>query len=291
MGALVRILMVLLLCSAAQGAEYRRIACFYDGHAQNLAALGGGDRLVAVAASGSPQDFPGLARLSPRASPEEVLALRPDLVLMRPFNRQANPGLVEALERFGVAVVLMDPPSWEGFDDYLVQLAQAVGGLDSGPALARAAELRRSLAEGALAALEGRSGPRVFLEATARELRTCAPGSWAARLIELAGGRNVAASARPLRPGSPLAHWGPERLLEAASEEIDFYLIQQGPMNRRSPQELKSQPWFQALGDLEVLAVPERWISRPSLESLEKGGQLLLRSFFGPLAGTQEARP
>ena len=145
------------------------------------------------------------------------------------------------------------------------------------------AALRESIAAAAKASARGKRAPRVFLEATSKELHTCAPDSWAARLIQLAGGVNAASRAVPLRKGSSLAPWGVERVLETANSGLDVYLVQQGAMNAASLEEVRERPWFTALeasAAPRLAAVPESCLSRPSLLGLEKGGRLLVEIFY-----------
>jgi hypothetical protein len=71
-----------------------------------------------------------------------------------------------------------------------------------------------------------------------------------------------------------------ERVLEAAnSGGLDVYLVQQGPMNAATLDEVRSRPWFAAIG-ARLAAVPESCLSRPSLLGLEKGGEMLIEIFF-----------
>jgi iron complex transport system substrate-binding protein len=255
----------------------------YPGHTDNIVALGAGDRLVAVSRSedyslwGPRKDLP---RLPPKVGAEAVLALRPDAVFLRSLVQRMNPHLTGMLERAGVAVHVIDPPSWEEFEEYLARLAEILG---TSPEAARQqlAASRQAIAAAAKARASG-SAPRVFLEATSKELHTCAPGSWAARLIELAGGVNAAAAAVPLRRGSALATWGVERVLEASDSGLDVYLAQQGAMNAASLEEVRGRSWFAALKKRPSLAaVPESCLSRPSLLGLAKGGKMLVEIFYG----------
>lgn len=86
------------------------------------------------------------------------------------------------------------------------------------------------------------------MEATAKELHTCSPDSWAAKLLELAGGRNAAPDARAIRKGSAIAPYGLERILKAAAAgNIDIYMIQQGTMNASNMKTLVSRPWYPAI--------------------------------------------
>jgi iron complex transport system substrate-binding protein len=257
-----------------------RIVSLYPGHTDNIVALGVGDRLVAVSREDAAEPLlPDLPRLSPKVDAEAVLALRPDAVFLRSLVERMNPHLTEVLERAGVAVHVIDPPSWEGFGDYLARLAEILG-TDPNEARRRLAASRELVAESAKKAAGRRGGaaPTVFLEATSRELHTCAPDSWAANLIELAGGVNAAEDATPLREGSSLAAWGVERVLAAASH-IDVYIVQRGAMNVATPEEVRSRAWGGALECVRIVAVQESLLSRPSLLGLEKGGALLLEIF------------
>jgi iron complex transport system substrate-binding protein len=200
-----------------------------------------------------------------------------------------NPNLSDVLTRAGVRVVPLDPPSWDGFPDYLRQLAKVLG-LDPESGVEKLYSIRGSIAKKEGEALaSGMKAPRVFVEATSRDLRTCAPDSYAARLIELAGGINAAASAVPQREGSAVAPWGLERVLKMLDSGLDVYIVQSGTMNSATPDEVRSRPWAAALGGAELATVPEANLSRPSLLGLERGGEELLRIFYPRAAQNGEA--
>ncbi|MDR1622709.1 MAG: ABC transporter substrate-binding protein [Synergistaceae bacterium] len=269
-----------------------RIVSLYPGHTDNIVALGAGHRLVAVSRSEDPGLWDSgqsldLPRLPPKVGAEAVLALEPDAVFLRSLVERMNPHLTDTLRQAGVEVHVIDPPSWEGFEEYLACLAEILG-TSSEAARQQLEDTRAAIADAAAKASSHgkKSAPRVFLEATSKELHTCAPGSWAARLIELAGGVNAAANAVPLRKGSALAPWGIERILKAADSGLDVYLVQQGAMNAASLEEVRGRPWFTALA-LKVQSaprlavVPESCLSRPSLLGLAKGGRMLVEIFYG----------
>jgi iron complex transport system substrate-binding protein len=281
------LLFLIVVCGwgAPAQAAPRRIVSLYPGHTDNIIALGMGGRLVAVSRNETrdlwgPETF-DLPSLPQKVGAEAILALKPDAVFLRSLVARMNPHLSDVLERAGVAVHVIDPPSWEGFEEYLTHLA-AILGTSPDAAREKLAALRDSIADAAKASAHGKRAPLVFLEATSKELHTCAPGSWAARLIELAGGVNTASLAVPLREGSSLAPWGVERVLESASSGLDVYLVQQGAMNAASLEEVRERPWFAALrARPHLAAVPESCLSRPSLLGLEKGGQMLVKIFYG----------
>ena len=65
------------------------------------------------------------------------------------------------------------------------------------------------------------------------------------------------------------------------SSGLDVYLIQHGPMNRTTPEELAARPWAAALSKTRVAQIPEYLLSRPSLFGLKEGGEMLLKIFYG----------
>ena len=264
----------LLLPSAASASL--RVISLYPAHTENITALDGTSSLIALSESDSTELLPDLPRLSPRAGAEAFLALSPDIVITRTLARSLNPSTYDTLERAGVRVLTLDPPEWADFPAYLTSLAQAIG-LNPEGALQKFTDITQSIKDRVPA---GRPRPRVFLEATSRELRTCAPDSWAANLIALAGGENIARNARPLRPGSALASWGTERVLQAA-DSIDVYIIQTGIMNNASLKDFHARAMSRALHNAKVCEVPEKFISRPSLLGLEAGANMLMKIFWG----------
>ena len=279
-GLLLLLILLFYVCAPAALAAPLRVVSLYPGHTDNVVALGGEGLLVGISENDEPGLLPGLPRFSPKAGAESLLAVKPDVVLTRGLVERMNPNLSAVLSRAGVRVEVLDPPEWEGFADYLRALARI---LDRDPeaGVRRLDALRAEIASEAESKRAGRPAPRVFVEAVGRELHTCAPGSWAARLVELAGGVNVAADAVPLRAGSALAPWGLERVLKTASGGLDVYLVQQGAMNASTAKDVLRRPWAGALSNVRVAEIPESALSRPSLLGLERGGTMLIGIFYG----------
>lgn len=274
------VLITLLLLPLRAGAEAVRIVSLYPGHTDNIVALGEEKRLVGISKSDDDDMLPGLKRFSPKSSAEEILALRPDLVLTRSLAERQNPQLSRVLERAGVRVVSLEPPQWDGFAAYLRELSSLIGG-DPEAAVKKLENIRGAIAAETAAKSRGRH-PSVFVEATAKELHTCSPNSWAAKLIELAGGKNAAADAEAIRPGSAIAPYGLERILKAASAgRIDVYLVQRGAMNASDMNSLAARQWYPALKGVKTAVVPEKEMSRPSLLGLEAAGRRLIKIFYG----------
>ena len=230
--------------------------------------------LVALSENDDSDLLPELPRISLRSGAERVLALRPDIVITRSFAVRINPNMYDVLERSGVRIITLDPPEWDDFPHYLTELAQTLG-------LSPDTALRKldGIISGIKSRVPAKTSPRVFLEATGREIHTCSPESWAAKLIALAGGINIASDAKPLREGSAIASFGAERVLENA-QNIDVYIIQTGAMNSSTLSDFHAREWSRALVKVKVCEIPERYMSRPSLLGLERGGELLLKALW-----------
>ena len=268
------ILLLFTLCRSAYG-DTLRVISLYPGHSDNICALGGSELLVALSENDDADLLPDLPRLSLRSGAERLLAFKPDIVITRNFAVRLNSNMYDVLKRSGVRVIVLDPPAWDEFPKYLTELAQALS-LDSDSALQKLS----CITSGIEAGVPDKASPRVFLEATSRELHTCAPDSWAARLIALAGRRNVASNSMPLRKGSAIAPFGVEKVLENA-QSLDVYIIQTGAMNSSTIEGFRTRSWSKALNKARVVEIPERYMSRPSLLGLEHGGRLLLKALWG----------
>ena len=268
MARFVGIILMMIMISPVN-AETLRVISLYPGHSDNISAMGG--NLVALSENDDDDLLPELPRVSLRSGAERILALKPDVIVTRPFAERINPNMYDILRRSGVKVISIDPPKWDDFPEYLLTLAESLN-LNPINGISRL--------NIALEGLESPSAkkPRVFLEATSREIHTCAPDSWPARLIALTGGVNIAGDAKPLRTGSTIAPYGVERVLRNA-ESIDVYIIQTGAMNPATVKDFYAREWSSALSHARVYEIPEKYISRPSLLGLEKGIKILRKIF------------
>ena len=101
-------------------------------------------------------------------------------------------------------------------------------------------------------------------------MKTFSPDSMAVFALEVAGGRNVAGDAQPVRDTN-IAAYGKERILARAAD-IDVYLAQSGTMNPASIELIKAESGFQALRAVkanQVYIIDERLVSRPTLRLLD----------------------
>lgn len=260
-----------------------RIISLYPGHTDNVIALGGADFLISVSENDDNETLPDLPRFSLRDGAEKFLAMRPDIVLTRRLAERLNPTLSDVLRRAGVRVESIDTPNWDNFPDYLRRLAGILN-LNPEDGVEKLYALRNNIAQSALnfQQKDGKRAPKVFIEATSRELNTCAPDSWAAHLVELAGGVNIAKDVEPLRKGSAIAPFGLEKILKNLNS-VNIYIIQQGAMNAATVEDVKARPWASAFNfndDIKLTEISESILSRPSLLGLERGGRELLKVFY-----------
>ncbi|MDR3212274.1 MAG: ABC transporter substrate-binding protein [Planctomycetota bacterium] len=261
------LLAALSLPGAARGGEALRprLISLYAAHSDILLRLGARRHLVGVSGQ---EDFArpeweGEAPpvFSVRDDIEKYLAAEPDLVLARPQHLAGAARWREALERAGIRVLALQVRRPAELYPYWREIAGLVG------REAAAAEMIAAF-EAALAPYRKTSGrrPGVFLEAIHREVKTFTADSLPAWLVELAGGRNVAAGASPVRPGVVIANFGPEALLGVAGE-VEVFVAQSGPMNPVSLEELGRREIYQTLPAFRqgrVYQIEESLLARPT---------------------------
>lgn len=287
------VLVVLLALGTARGATvtdserrtlvfdrpFTRIVSLYPAHTENLLRLGL-DREI-VACSPADRALPDRPRVQFQDDPERILALKPDLVLIRPMISRGYPNLVRILEQHRVRVVSLQPTTADELFAYWQDLGALTGReaeaqrmiADFGRSLARiTAELRPIPAEGR---------KRVYFESIHRQMKTFAPGSMALFVLESAGGVNVAADAARMRETN-IAAFGKERII-ARADEIDVYLAQRGRMNPVRVEDITGEPGFaviRAVREHRVFLVDEELVSRPTPDLLD--GIVRVRALLYP---------
>ena len=287
------LLLVLVLClfatTAAAAASdraalplpgpFKRIVSLWPAHTENLVELGLDREIVAV----SPDDpLPGKRlRIACDDNPARVVALKPDLVLIRPMISRGYPNLVRILEQHRVRVVSLQPTR----ADELLAYWQALGTLTGREREAQAmiADFTRGLARISedLRSIPPEQRKRVYFESIHRQMKTFAPGSMALFVLESAGGINVAADAARMRETN-IAAYAKERIL-ARADEIDVYLAQRGRMNPVRVEDITGEPGFgviRAVREGQVFLVDEELVSRPTPDLLD--GIVQVRALLYP---------
>ena len=247
---------------------FQRIISLYAAHTRNLIDMGAETQIVAVGRSD--KQMPDLPKLSFRDDPERLLALKPDLVLIRPMLSRSYPQLVERLEENGVIVVSLQPTSVDEMFRYWENLGLLSGHQDEAARMiarfgAGLAEIRRQ-AEG----IPAEKRKTVYFESIHKRMKTFAPESMAMFVLESAGGINAAADAVQVRK-SNIAAYGKERIL-AKADRIDVFLAQEGRMNKVTKEMIMNEPGFQVIKAVrqdQVFLVDEKLVSRPTMGLLE----------------------
>jgi iron complex transport system substrate-binding protein len=258
----------------------RRIISLYSAHTENLFAIGAGEVLIGGHTTCVyPPEAAAFAVYDYNGDPEYIIAAAPDLVLIRPFIRRHSPNYVAEIERAGIPVVSLYAETLDDFDNYIRRLALLAG------AEAAAEQQLERFHQGLDQIREAAGGiekkQTVFFESTETETRTVSAGSFPALAVEIAGGVNIAADAKPVTPGSSIAPFGAERLLLHAGE-IDVYIIQRGAMNTGSGLAPAERPGYHAIKAIQnnrVFYIDEKLVSSPTFRYLE-GVQEIARFLY-----------
>ena len=257
---------------------FTRIVSLYPAHTANLLRLGLDREIVACSPADQLTDRP---RVQFQDDPERILALKPDLVLIRPMISRGYPNLVRILEQHRVRVVSLQPTR----ADELFAYWQALGTLTGREREAQAmiADFTRGLARitAELRSIPPERRKRVYFESIHRQMKTFAPGSMALFVLESAGGINVAADAARMRETN-IAAYAKERIL-ARADEIDVYLAQRGRMNPVRVEDITGEPGFgviRAVREGQVFLVDEELVSRPTPDLLD--GIVQVRALLYP---------
>ncbi|MCF8035767.1 MAG: ABC transporter substrate-binding protein [Desulfobacteraceae bacterium] len=265
------------------GRPFSRIISLYGAHTENLFSLGLDDEVIGVSRN---CDHPAAARqkdeFSARDGPERFLAAKPDLVLVRPMLDRGYAKLMDRLSDFGIRVVSLQPGTIREMKTYW----RILGRLTGHPVAAR--EMINRFENGVLQAkqISGqiREKKHVFFESIHDRFKTFSPGAMPLFALKCAGGRNVAADARPVR-NTNIAAYGKEQIL-AKGERIEVYLAQQGTMNPVTTAKIRREPGFgviRAVRNDAVYTVTEEIVSRPTLRLLQgicRIGELLYPETF-----------
>jgi len=203
-----------------------RVVSLVPALTETVRALGAGDRLVGVSDyDDSPSQTPSLPRVGTFLAPvvERVLALQPDAVLTSPTP--ANENAVRAIERAGVRVVVIrNEGSLAALRRAIARVAELLARRREGQRLLGAIDAQieraRGLAKRRLqSAGKDEDGtdrrPRVAVVVGREPLVLAGPGSYLGELVDICGGRNIAAAG-----GGRWPHVGLEAMLASQPEVI-----------------------------------------------------------------------
>ena len=248
---------------------FKRIISLYGAHTENLFYLGLNDEIIGVSRNETypPQALPKPV-FSYREDPEKFLAIRPDLVIIRPMIDRGYPQFVSMLEKKGITIISLQPGNVEDMYVYWQIL-----GLLSGKqqrAMKMISQFKAAISDFKLLTAAKTTKKRVYFEAIHSKMKTFAPDSMAVFALETAGGINIATEAKPVR-NTNIAYYGKERIL-SHGRQIDVYLAQTGAMNRPTKKLIMNEPGFQtikAVAEGEIYFIDENIVSRPTMRLLD----------------------
>ena len=248
---------------------FKRMISLYGGHTENLFSLGLDREVIGVSRH---ETYPPRALVkqvfSYREDPERFLAVRPDLVLIRPMIDRGYPQFVSMLEQNGIAVISLQPGNVEEIYTYWRILGLLTGRPQQASDMI--ARFKAATADFRSLTIGKVDRKRVYFEAIHGKMKTFTPDSMAVFALETAGGINIAADAEAIR-NTNIAYYGKERLL-SRGREIDVYLAQTGAMNKPTRELIMNEPGFKAIRAVaagEIHFIDEQIVSRPTMRLLD----------------------
>lgn len=250
---------------------FQRIVSLWPAHTANLVELGLDREILAVAAD---DPLPGKRpRIACDGDPARVIALKPDLVLIRPQISRDCPALVRALEQRNIRVLSLQPAKASQLFAYWEALGKLTGREREARTMIETFSRKLATITADVRQIPKEKRKRVYFEAAHRPLHTFAPASLAMFVLESAGGVNVAADAERVRE-TPLAAYGRERLL-AKADQIDLYLAQSGRTNPVSVDDILREPGFKAIPAVrkrQIFLVDEELIAQSTMALIQTIG-------------------
>jgi iron complex transport system substrate-binding protein len=239
-----------------------RIIPLYGAFGEIVFSIGAGSRLIArTQADNSIPEASLLPSVGTHMRPnvEMIIGLKPDLVVMSASRREETPEISRVLDS-GIPVAVFAPKTFED----IFSVVERLGILCGNPTEASefTGKLRRRLEE-VRARLNGIGEKRkVFFEIRAEPLTGAGRGSIVQDVLAAAGGENV------LKNEKAIVRYNVEALL---FEDPDFYIVQEGPMNK-SPTHPQKRPHFDRLKCVRegrIIFADEFIFSRPGPRCIE----------------------
>jgi len=260
---------------------YRRIISLYPAHTENLCSLGAEELLVGVSTSDDyPPSISGKPVFSYRDDPEKFIGVHPDLVLVRPMIERSYPQFIDKLHQAGITVVSLQPNTIDEMFTYWRDLGILTGHEAQAREMIALFNSRLKLVQDRLKDIPESKRPKVYFQSIHKKMKTFAPESLGAFVLEQAGGINVADDAKQVRKTN-IGAYGKEQLLSHGAE-IDVFLAQHGRMNPVDIKTIVNEPGFAAIKAVQegrVYLIEEELVSRPTLRLLE-GIEKLNRIFY-----------
>lgn len=243
------------------GEEPAQIGTMAPSITETVFAVGAGDRVAGVStADDYPPEVENIEQIGDyqQVNAEKVASLGID-VLFLSFDSTTEEQARDLEEKTGAEVVVINPTSVEEAIESVGTVGEVVGE----PERAEVVEERlRSELEQVRSQVEGLPEPTVFYELSYDPLFTVGPGSFIQDVIEIAGGRNVAADADQAYPQYPV-----ERLVQ---EDPQLYLA--GASSGVTVEDIVSRPPYSSLDAVQqgnVFVIDDSLVNRPGPRIVE----------------------
>ena len=253
-----------------------RVIPLYGAFAEMLFAIGAGPAVLArTRADQYPPEIVSRPSVGTHMRPnvEMILGFKPDLVVQSASRGEAIPEMVRVREA-GVPVVVFAPKDFAGIFATMLRLGTLTGTEDR--ARQEVATLKARLDEVRRRTGRVQRRARVFFEVRAEPLTAAGTGSIVHQVLSAVAADNVVSSPQAMLLFSV------EQLLVA---QPDFYIVQQGPMNKNPPDPAGRTHYGQveAIRGKRVLMVDEHLFSRPGprcVDAVEELARALYPELF-----------
>jgi iron complex transport system substrate-binding protein len=242
----------------------QRIISLAPSATEMLFAIGAGDRVIADT---SYCNYPPAAAALPKiggyldANPEQLLALKPDLIVVVRGNRAE---ILRQLQGFNIPMLATETDSIEEVQQTIQQLGKAAGEEAKAQQLISDMEARLRYIRDKVEKLPEEQRPRVLFLFSLNRLCTAGPGSHIDELIRLAGGKNIAAqcdSAWPELSMETVVAGNPEVILV-----VDTHGSERGLTQERALATLRANPLWQHISAVQkgrVIVLPDDPVTIP----------------------------
>ena len=246
-----------------------KVISMYSVHTENIYSLGAENKLIGVGTSVKyPAEATFLPQYSYRDDPEPVIAANPDVVIIRTMIARRYADYVQALEDAGISVVTLYCSEFSEFDHYIERLAQVMGAEEASDEFLKTFH---SAIENIQLKVKDYDKKNVYFESIGDKFKTATPDSFAGKALEILGTNNIAADVE-YDGTSTVVDYGEEQLL-SKGDQIDFYIAQEGVMNRGVTKEsIIKRPGYNAIKAIkkgDVYVIDGKKISGATLRYLE----------------------
>lgn len=247
----------------------------YSVHTENIYSLGAEEQLIGVSTSVKyPKEALSKTQYSYKDDPEVIIAMNPDVVIIRTMIAKRYSDYVEALESAGIKVITLYCSEFKDFDSYITRLGMIFGKNEESKDIV---SKFHSEVEEVKTKVKDKDSINVYFESMGKRHKTVTPNSFAGTAMKILNTNNIASDVE-VKGTSTVVDY-PEETLLAKGNEIDFYIAQNGVMNRGvSIEEIKARPGYdaiKAINEGNVYVIEEKLISGATLRYLDGLNELI----------------